>query len=256
MIELRAVCKRFGDRDAVRDVSLTVARAEMLCVLGGSGSGKSTLLRLINRLIEVTSGEVRVDGRDVRALDAPTLRRGIGYVFQRSGLFPHWTVAENIGATPSLLGWDARRISARVDDLLALVELDPAVMRHRLPHELSGGQAQRVAVARALAAEAPVVLLDEPFGALDAITRETLQVRFAEIQRALGVTAVFVTHDVSEAVLLGDRIAVMRDGALVQVGSAHALATRPADDTVASLMAAPMRHAEALRARIARGDAP
>ncbi|MFO0630429.1 MAG: ABC transporter ATP-binding protein [Polyangiales bacterium] len=246
--------RRFGDRAVVRDVSLTVARGEMLCLLGGSGSGKSTTLRLINRLLEVTSGEVRVDGRDVRAVDPPTLRRGIGYVFQQAGLFPHWTVAENIGATPSLLGWSARRVAARVDEHLALVELDPAVLRHRLPRELSGGQAQRVAVARALAAEAPVVLLDEPFGALDAITRATLQARFAEIQRALGLTAVFVTHDVSEAVMLGDRIAVLRDGALVQIGTAHALATQPADDTVAALMRAPLRHAEALRARIARSD--
>ncbi len=253
MIELRSVSRRFGATLAVDDVSLHVARGEMLCLLGGSGSGKSTALRLINRLIEASSGEVRVDGRDVRSVDPATLRRGIGYVFQRLGLFPHRTVAENIAVTPSLLGWDQRRIAARVDALLALVELDPAVMRDRLPHELSGGQAQRVAVARALAAEAPVVLLDEPFGALDAITRERLQQRFAEIQRSLGLTAVFVTHDVAEAVLLGDRIGIMRHGRLVQVGTARELYASPADDDVAALMAAPLRHAEALRARL---DAP
>jgi osmoprotectant transport system ATP-binding protein len=248
VIELDAVSKRHGDLLAVDRVSLRVARGEMLVLLGGSGSGKTTTLKMVNRLVEPTSGTIRVGGEDVAAVAPHLLRRRIGYVFQRIGLFPHLTVAENVGVTPSLLGWDAARIAARVDALLALVELDPAVVRDRRPEALSGGQAQRVAVARALAAEPEVLLLDEPFGALDALTRERLQRSFSRLQKSLGLTAIFVTHDVVEALTLGDRVGVMREGRLLQVGPGRELVRAPADPYVAELVRGPLQQARALGA--------
>jgi osmoprotectant transport system ATP-binding protein len=247
------VRKRFGDVLALDRLSLTVERGEVLSLVGGSGSGKSTALKLVNRLVDADEGDVLVDGASVRDADVVSLRRGIGYVFQRLGLFPHWTVGENIAATPTLLRWKSSRISSRTDELLELVGLDPVTIRGRFAHELSGGQAQRVAVARALAAEPAIVLLDEPFGALDPITRANVQERFAEIQRALGFTAVFVTHDVAEAVALGHRVAVLRDGALVQIGAPHELYAQPADAYVAAMMRAPLEHADALREKIQGG---
>jgi osmoprotectant transport system ATP-binding protein len=255
VIELEQVTKRYGESIAVDRVSLRVAPGELVVLLGGSGSGKTTTLKMINRLVEPTSGRIRVGGEDVTALPAHALRRRIGYVFQRLGLFPHLTVEGNIGITPSLLGWDAARIRARVDALLELVELDPAEVRDRRPDALSGGQAQRVAVARALAAEPRVVLLDEPFGALDPITRERLQRSFQRIRKSLGLSAIFVTHDVVEALTLGDRVGVMRDGRLLQLGPGRELVHAPADDYVADLVRGPLDQARAVEALIQGGAA-
>ena len=255
MIELSDVTKRYGEAVVVDHVSLRVAEGEVLVLLGGSGSGKTTTLKMVNRLVEPTSGRIRVAGEDVGDVVPHELRRRIGYVFQALGLFPHLTVAENVGQTPRLLGWDEGRIRARVDSLLELVELDPSVMARRFPHELSGGQAQRVAVARALAAEPPVLLLDEPFGALDPITRERLQVSFDRIRKKLGFTAIFVTHDMVEAMTLGDRVAVMKDGALLQIGSVSELARDPADPYVKELVSAPLRQAALVTAKLRGGEA-
>ena len=248
MIVLESLTKRFADRLAVDALDLEVAAGELLVLLGGSGSGKTTTLKMINRLVEPTSGTVYVDGEDTRTLDAHALRRRIGYCFQRLGLFPHMNVAQNVGVTPSLLGWDPARIRRRVDELLDLVELEPSRFRDRRPHELSGGQQQRVGVARALAAEPRIVLLDEPFGALDPVTRERLQDAFVRIRQQLSLTAVFVTHDMTEALLLGDRIAVLGDGRLRQVGTPRELLERPADASVAELMGTPRRQARAVEA--------
>src|SRR5204863_3215183 len=204
---------------AVDDVSLQVAEGEFLAIVGGSGSGKTTLLRLANRLIEADSGSIEVEGEDVRAADPVSLRRRIGYVFQSGGLFPHISVAGNIGITPKLLRAPAAEISARVDELLDLVRLDRAQYRNRFPHELSGGQRQRVGVARALAARPRIVLMDEPFGALDPLTRDALGDDFRELHRRLGLTTVMITHDMTEAILLADRVAVMRGGKLLAQGT-------------------------------------
>ena len=242
MIEARGLTRRYGEAVVVDRLSLQVHAGELLVLLGGSGSGKTTTLKMINRLIEPTAGSVRLDGVDTAELPPHELRRRIGYVFQRIGLFPHMTVAENVAVTPVLLGWPPERIAARVDELLALVELDPE-MRERRPRELSGGQQQRIGVARALAAEPRVMLLDEPFGALDPVTRERLQQSFLRIRAALALTTVFVTHDMTEALTLADRIAVLREGRLLQVGTPRDLLTRPADDYVARLMSTPRRQA-------------
>lgn len=255
MIELSGVSKRYGAVLAVDGVSLSVAPGELVVLLGGSGSGKTTTLKMVNRLIEPTAGVIRVAGEGVTAMAPHVLRRRIGYVFQRVGLFPHLTVAENIGITPSLLGWDAARIRDRVDALLALVELDRAGIRERRPDELSGGQAQRVAVARALAAEPPVLLFDEPFGALDAITRANLQRSLLHIKRSLGFSALFVTHDVVEALLLGDRVGVMRGGRLLQLAPAREIVRAPADEYVAELVRGPLRQAREVEALLeGRGE--
>jgi osmoprotectant transport system ATP-binding protein len=254
MIELDHLSKRYGAHVAVADLSLTIGDGELLVLLGGSGCGKTTTLKMVNRLVEPTSGHVRVDGEDVAALPAHELRRRIGYAFQRVGLFPHLTVAENVAVTPSLLGWEAARITRRVDELLELVELDPAVIRERRPDELSGGQQQRVGVARALAAEPRLMLLDEPFGALDPLTRDRIQQSFQRIRARLGLTAIFVTHDMSEALLLGDRIAVMDAGRLLQVGTPRELLAAPADGIVRQMIETPQRQAAALDALRAPGD--
>ena len=243
-IELDAVSKRYGDVVAVDRLSLRIEAGELLALVGGSGSGKTTTLKMVNRLIEPDAGTIRIGGRDARSEPAPLLRRRIGYCFQQIGLFPHLSVAENVAVTPQLLGWTAERIRARVDELLALVELEPAAYRERVPAELSGGQQQRVGLARALAARPEVLLMDEPFGALDPLTRDTLQERFQEIRRALGVTTLFVTHDMGEALALGDRIAVLDHGVLVQVGTPAELLRAPATEGVAHLVASPRRHAE------------
>jgi osmoprotectant transport system ATP-binding protein len=248
VIELRGLGKRYGDVVAVADLSLEVAEGELLVLLGGSGCGKTTTLKMVNRLVQPSAGSVRLDGEDVARLPAHELRRRIGYAFQGVGLFPHLTVAENVGITPSLLGWPRARIAERVDELLALVELDPAEMRARRPAELSGGQRQRVGVARALAARPRVLLLDEPFGALDPLTRGHLQESFLRLRRELGLTGMFVTHDMLEALLLGDRIAVMQDGRLVQIDEPATLVRRPANDYVRRLMEAPRAQARAVDA--------
>ncbi len=244
MIELDRLSRRFGAISAVDSLSLRVERGELLVLLGGSGCGKTTTLKMVNRLIEPTSGRVSIAGRDTRDVAAHELRRRIGYCFQQIGLFPHLSVAENVGITPTLLGWEPARVAARVDELLRLVELDPAAFGEREPSQLSGGQQQRVGLARALAAEPEVLLLDEPFGALDPLTRDRLQQWLGQIRRELGFTTIFVTHDMVEALLLGDRIAVLDAGRLVQVDTPEVLLRRPANDTVAELMATPRRQAE------------
>ena len=236
---------------AVDDVSLDVAEGEFLAIVGGSGSGKTTLLRLANRLIDSDSGSITVEGEDVRAVDPVSLRRRIGYVFQSGGLFPHISVAGNIGITPKLLGQPAAEISARVDELLDLVRLDRAQYRDRFPHELSGGQRQRVGVARALAARPKIVLMDEPFGALDPLTRDALGDDFRDLHRKLGLTTVMITHDMTEAILLADRIAVMRAGRLVAQGTPSEL-SKSGDAYVGELLRTPRRQAERLQVLLPR----
>jgi osmoprotectant transport system ATP-binding protein len=221
--------------------------------VGGSGSGKTTILKALNRLVEPSQGRVLVDGEDHRSMDPVVLRRRIGYVFQGIGLFPHFTIEENIAVTPSLLGWTRERTAARVTELLELVELDQR-LRPRYPNELSGGEQQRVGVARALAAEPRLMLLDEPFGALDPLTRDRLQQSFAAIQKKLELTAVFVTHDVSEALVLADRIAVLADGRLLQLGTPHELLTAPASEYVERLFDTPRRQARIFEERLAKGS--
>jgi osmoprotectant transport system ATP-binding protein len=208
-----------GRVDLVSDVSFDVGAGETLVLLGRSGSGKTTTLKLINRLLEATDGEIQVAGQSIRAVEPHRLRRGIGYVIQDVGLFPHFTVAQNVGLVPRLEGWPADKTDARVIELLDLVGLAAATFASRHPHELSGGQRQRVGVARALAANPPLLLFDEPFGALDPITRAELQREFQGLQRRVGKAMVFVTHDVREGLLLGTRIGLMQDGRLVFVGT-------------------------------------
>jgi osmoprotectant transport system ATP-binding protein len=248
VIELVHLTRRYGDVVAVDDLSLEVGRGELLVLLGGSGCGKTTTLKMVNRLVEPSDGHVRLAGEDTRGLPAHELRRRIGYGFQQVGLFPHLSVAENVAITPLLLGWNEQRIRRRVDELLELVELDPSSFRERFPDQLSGGQQQRVGLARAFAAEPDVVLLDEPFGALDPLTRDRLQDWFQQIRRELGLTALFVTHDMVEALSLGDRIAVLDAGRLVQVGTPGELLRTPASDVVAQLMETPQRQARVIDA--------
>jgi len=238
---------------AVDDVSLDVAEGEFLAIVGGSGSGKTTLLRLANRLIEADHGRITIEGEDVRAVDAVALRRRIGYVFQSGALFPHISVAGNIGITPKLLGWQASEIAARVGELLDLIRLD-RTHRDRLPHELSGGQRQRVGVARALAARPRIVLMDEPFGALDPLTRDALGEDYRALHDKLRLTTVMITHDMAEALLLADRIAVMHGGKLLALGTPAEL-SGSSDSYVAELLRTPRRQAERLNALLPRGGA-
>jgi osmoprotectant transport system ATP-binding protein len=232
MIEVRGLCKIYQGRRAVDDVSFTVPPGSITVLLGPSGCGKSTTLRMINRLIAPDAGTVLIDGQDTAAQPAPALRRRIGYAIQGVGLFPHWSVARNIATVPALLGWPRARIDARVAELLELLNLPPAEFAGKRPSELSGGQAQRVGVARALAADPALLLMDEPFGALDPITRRDLQREFRRIQRETGKTVVFVTHDLEEALLLGDRIVIMRQGRLVRDATPLELLTPPVDPYV------------------------
>ena len=236
MIEIEDVSRYFGSNAAVDSLSLTVERGSIVTLVGTSGSGKSTLLRMINRLIEPTSGTIRIEGRDTSTIPGEELRRGIGYVIQGYGLFPHWTVARNIATVPHLLEWDAGRIERRVKELLVLFGLDPDVHARKFPHQLSGGQQQRVGVARALAAEPSVLLMDEPFGALDPIIRAKAREDLLALQRRLGVTIVLVTHDMEEAIALGDRIAVMDSGRLLQYAAPEEILMRPAPGFVERLV--------------------
>jgi osmoprotectant transport system ATP-binding protein len=236
MITIESATKRYGELAVVEDVSLTVERGEIAVIVGTSGSGKTTLMRMVNRLVEPTSGRILVAGRDNRELPVHELRRRIGYAIQGHGLFPHRTVAQNVATVPTLLGWDQARVSARVDHLLELFQLEPGKFRDRMPYELSGGQQQRVGVARALAAEPDVLLMDEPYGALDPVIRAKAQQDLLAIQRQLSTTILLVTHDMEEATLLGSRIAVMDKGRLVQYATPREILQNPASDFVRALI--------------------
>jgi osmoprotectant transport system ATP-binding protein len=239
-ITFERITKRYRDAayPAVDAVDLAIAPGTFVVLLGPSGCGKTTLLKMTNRLIEPSSGRILIDGVDGQSLAAPELRRGIGYVIQQTGLFPHMRIEQNIAVVPRLLGWPKERIHARADELLALVGLNPETYRRRYPRQLSGGEQQRVGLARALAAEPGTLLMDEPFGALDAITRTRLQGELKHIHRRLGQTVLFVTHDIEEAVRLADEIVVMRDGRVVQHGVPLDIVLRPADDFVRDLVGA------------------
>lgn len=249
MIQLKNLCKSWDDGKtfAVKNVSLEVPEGKVLALLGGSGSGKSTTVKMINRLIEPTSGNILVGGEDITHQDPVQLRRRIGYVFQSIGLLPHMTVADNVTLLLKLQGVPAAERTAKANDLLDMVDLPHETFAKRLPSELSGGQRQRVGFARALAAEPKVMLLDEPFGALDPVTRDTLQIEFSRIQRSLGLTAVIVTHDMAEALLLADIIAVMNVGEILRIGTPKELLQDPGDEYVAKLLETPRRHGELVR---------
>ncbi len=248
MIELQNLKKQYGDTEAVRDVNLTIQDGELLVLLGESGSGKTTTLKMINRLIEPTAGKVLIDGRDHTEFAAPELRRSIGYVFQRIGLFPHMTIEQNIAIVPGLLGWSKIDVTDRVTELLEMVQLPPDDFRKRSPSQLSGGQQQRIGVARALAAKPGVMLMDEPFGALDPLTRDQLQDQYRQIHRELNLTSVMVTHDMTEALLMADRIAVMKSGELLKVATPREMLNDPENDYVAALMSTPKRQSDQLEA--------
>jgi len=249
LIELAGVSKRYGALAALDGVDLAVEPGEFVALVGGSGSGKTTLLKTVNGLIRPDAGRICVAGEDVAEVEPHTLRRRIGYVFQEVGLFPHLTVAENITITPKLLGWDRARMAARVGELLELTAL-PAEVADRPPAALSGGQRQRVGVARALAAEPRLMLMDEPFGALDPVTRDALGADYRALHERLGLTTVMVTHDMAEAVLLADRVVVLKAGRILADGAPADLLARSEDPDVRALLEAPKRQAERLRERL------
>lgn len=232
MIELQHVRKQYLGRTVIEDLSLHVVKGRITVVIGSSGSGKSTLLKLVNRLEEHDAGRILFAGREIRSFQPDDLRRRMGYVIQSVGLFPHWTVARNVATVPQLLQWQRARIDKRVDDLLDMLGLPPAEFRLRYPHQLSGGQQQRVGVARALAAEPEVLLMDEPFGALDPLTRASLQAELRRIQRLLGTTVLFITHDMEEALALADHLVLLEGGRIRQQGTPLQLLAHPRDDFV------------------------
>lgn len=248
MIQIQNVVKTYPDsqRPAINDVSLNVEPGEFLALLGESGCGKTTLMKSINRLIEISSGQILVDGQNIAGADPVQLRRRIGYVFQEIGLFPHMTVGENIALVPRMLKWDEDQIRPRVEELLEMVKLPPGEYHDRLSGALSGGQRQRIGVARAIAASPKIVLMDEPFGALDPLNRDLLQREYLQIHRELGLTTVMVTHDMMEALLMADRVAVMHLGELVQVGTPQELLKCPENDYVEQMIETPRRQADEL----------
>lgn len=238
-IQLINVTKKYPNQDqaAVENFSMKINPGELIMLVGPSGCGKTTTMKMINRIIEPTSGSITIDGEDVLSLDQNTLRRRIGYVIQQIGLFPHMTIAENVSVVPKLLGWTKEKTAARVEELLSVVELDPKTFMNRYPKQLSGGQQQRVGVARALAADPPVMLMDEPFGATDPITREKLQAEFLRLQESIGKTIVFVTHDFDEAIKLGDRIAVLGPKSKIeQFDTPARILANPASEYVSSFI--------------------
>ena len=232
MIEITGLTKRYDDFVAVDGLDLKIPDGQFTILLGPSGSGKTTVLRMLNRMVMPTSGTVRIGGVDVATEKAEDLRRSMGYVIQNTGLFPNMSVSRNVGTVPRLLGWDRKRVAARADEMLELVGLDPAVYGAKMPSQLSGGEAQRVGVARALAADPPILLMDEPFGAVDPITRERLQIEMRRLQSQLKKTVVFVTHDIDEAVFLADKIALLKNGVLQQYDAPEQLWKRPANPFV------------------------
>ncbi|MGB3338147.1 MAG: ABC transporter ATP-binding protein [Devosia sp.] len=236
MIEIDDITKTYNTTTVVDRVNLTIEPRSICVIVGTSGSGKTTLMRMINKLVEPTSGHIRIDGEDISGIPAYELRRRIGYAIQGHGLFPHRTVGQNVATVPKLLGWDKAKIASRVDELLSLFQLDPAEFRDRLPHELSGGQQQRVGVARALAASPNILLMDEPYGALDPVIRAKAQEDLLAIQRKMGTTVVLVTHDMEEAIHLGDTIAVMDKGKLLQCAKPAEIIANPATPFVAELI--------------------
>ncbi|GAB3259384.1 ABC transporter ATP-binding protein [Arthrobacter pigmenti] len=239
MIRLEELTKKFPGQkqNAVDNLTLDIPEGDIVVLVGPSGCGKTTTMKMMNRIIEPSSGRIILDGEDVTSSDPDQLRRRIGYVIQQVGLFPHQTIGENIGTVPKLLGWDAKRISSRVDELLEMVNMEPSEYRNRYPKQLSGGQKQRVGVARALGADPAVMLMDEPFGAIDPITRDRLQNEFLRLQSAVRKTIVFVTHDIDEAIKMGDRIAILQDGSrIAQYDTPEQILTAPANDFVADFI--------------------
>ncbi|MBV9829518.1 MAG: ABC transporter ATP-binding protein [Alphaproteobacteria bacterium] len=237
MIEIAGVTKTYGERRVVDNLSLSIPDGAFCVLLGPSGCGKSTTLRMINRLVPFDNGTIKVDGEDIRSVPVEALRRRIGYAIQSNGLFPHWTIEDNIATVPRLLKWERRRVRERVTELLELLRLDPGTYRGKYPHQLSGGEQQRVGVARALAADPAVLLMDEPFAAIDPVNRAALQAELLRIQHETGKTIVFVTHDIEEALRLASIIAVLERGRLAQSGSPLDLLEHPANDFVARFVA-------------------
>ena len=235
-IKFENICKFYDGAAAITDLNLHIQQGELLVLLGPSGSGKSTVLKMVNRMTSHDAGQIFFNGREINSFNIQDLRRRMGYAMQSVGLFPHRTVAHNIATVPKLLGWDAQRVQARVNELLKLLTMDPEQYASRYPHQLSGGQQQRVGVARALAADPDVLLMDEPFGALDPVTRAALQLALKKIHRATGKTILFVTHDIDEALLLATRIVLLNHGRIAQVGTPLELLQRPANEFVADFL--------------------
>ena len=235
-IKFENICKFYDGAAAITDLNLHIQQGELLVLLGPSGSGKSTVLKMVNRMTSHDAGQIFFNGKEINSFNIQGLRRRMGYAMQSVGLFPHRTVAHNIATVPKLLGWDAQRVHARVNELLKLLTMDPEQYASRYPHQLSGGQQQRVGVARALAADPDVLLMDEPFGALDPVTRAALQLALKKIHRATGKTILFVTHDIDEALLLATRIVLLNHGHIAQVGTPLELLQRPANDFVANFL--------------------
>jgi osmoprotectant transport system ATP-binding protein len=236
MIRFDNTSKAYAGVPAITGLNLNIERGELLVLLGPSGSGKSTALKMINRMVDHDSGRILLDGQEIYSFNVQDLRRRMGYAIQSVGLFPHWSVARNIATVPRLMGWSEDRIGQRVDELLTLYDMEPAQYRQRMPHQLSGGQQQRVGVARALAADPDVLLMDEPFGALDPVTRASLQLELLRIHRASGKTIILVTHDIDEALLLATRIVLLQQGRIAQAGTPLQLLQQPANDFVADFL--------------------